>query len=151
MAEAEPMQIDANQKKKRPLKRKRIEPCLLPATPEERQLKIDELRNEIDSLVRFCKELAMENRESVLENVGKLGLNASIACMMEESDLPLSKLVDEIYDKVKGSANGQTVVTQGIVKSTVLMVGQRSCYGVLNVDADVLEDEAQSALWCWEV
>ncbi|KAJ6726814.1 CHROMATIN ASSEMBLY FACTOR 1 SUBUNIT A CAF-1 SUBUNIT A [Salix purpurea] len=36
------------------------------------------------------------------------------------------------------------------VKSAVLFVGQRITYGVPNVDADVLEDETQTCLWCWE-
>ncbi|GFP95779.1 chromatin assembly factor 1 subunit fas1 [Phtheirospermum japonicum] len=69
---------------------------------------------------------------------------------MEESDLPLSKLVDEIFEKVKGRAGMGESVSKASVKSIVLMIGQRLCYGEMNPDVDLLEDEAECALWCWE-
>jgi len=37
------------------------------------------------------------------------------------------------------------------VKNSVLKVGQRVMYGVPNVEANVLEDQSQTCLWCWEV
>ncbi|KAL3833932.1 hypothetical protein ACJIZ3_008668 [Penstemon smallii] len=142
--------------KKNALKRKRAEPCSLALTPEEKQEKINRYRNEIDNLVKFCRDLVLENRGALLENVEKLGdssapFNGVIACLMEESDLPLSKLVDDIFEKVKGrNGNVGGSVSKASVKSTVLLIGQRLCYGVTNADADVLEDEADCALWCWE-
>ncbi|XP_011077120.1 chromatin assembly factor 1 subunit FAS1 isoform X3 [Sesamum indicum] len=166
MTEVEPMKIDIGDEtkpkisdpdqKKQPLKRKRLGPSLCKASPEEKQAKIDSLRNEISSLVRFCKELVLENRRALLENVEKVGnssasLNCMIACLMEESDLPLFKLVDEIFEKVKGRTGNGESVTKASVKSTVLMIGQRLCYGVASAEADLLEDEAECALWCWEV
>ncbi|KAI8008175.1 Chromatin assembly factor 1 subunit FSM [Camellia lanceoleosa] len=48
-----------------------------------------------------------------------------------------------------GSASGFST-TVASVKSTVLFIGQRSLYGVPNTDADILEDETESCLWCWE-
>ncbi|KAK6137789.1 hypothetical protein DH2020_028469 [Rehmannia glutinosa] len=165
MTEVESMRIDdANEKrpiidepghKKKQLKRKRVEPCLFSPSSEEKHAKIVTFRNEINSLVKFCKDLASENRGALLENVEKLGispasLNAVIACLMEESDLPLSKLVDEIFEKVKGITGNGDGVSKANVKSIVILNGQRLCYGVINADADVLEDEAECALWCWE-
>ncbi|KAL1552180.1 chromatin assembly factor 1 subunit FAS1-like [Salvia divinorum] len=165
MAGAEPMKIDGademkrkldgSDQKKRPQKRKRLEPCSYAVSPGEKQAKIDALRGEINSLVRFGKDLACRSREVLLENVEKVGfssasLNSVIACLMEESDLPLSVLVDEMFEKVKcRSGNGETV-TRASVKSSVLMIGQRLCYGVASADADLLEDEAEPALWFWE-
>ncbi|KAK4385779.1 Chromatin assembly factor 1 subunit FSM [Sesamum angolense] len=75
-----------------------------------------------------------------------------IACLMEESDVPLFKLVDETFEKVKGRTGNDESVTKASAKSTVLMTGgQRLCYGVASADADILEDESECALWCWEV
>ncbi|KAI3470376.1 hypothetical protein Pfo_027039 [Paulownia fortunei] len=165
MTEVEPMKIDDTDEgkpiidgtgqKKRQLKRKRVEPCLYIPSPEEKHAKIITFRNEINSLVKFCKDLALENRGALLENVEKVGnssasLNGVIACLMEESDLPLSKLVDEIFEKVKGRVGNGDGFPKASVKSTVLIIGQRLCYGVTSADADVLEDEAECALWCWE-
>ncbi|KAL8051925.1 hypothetical protein ABFX02_06G179500 [Erythranthe guttata] len=166
MAEVEPMIIDGGDgrkpmadgpgQKKRQLKRKRVEPCLSSTpSPEEKTAKITDFRSEIDSLVRFCKDLVRENRGVLLENVEGVGvssgsLNGVIACLMEESDLSLSKIVDEIFEKVRGKFGNSDGVTKASVKSSVLLIGQRLCYGVSEADADVLEDEAPCALWCWE-
>ncbi|KAG8390710.1 hypothetical protein BUALT_Bualt01G0111800 [Buddleja alternifolia] len=165
MAEVESMKIDGademKQKiggpdqKKKLLKRKRVEACLNAIGAEEKHVKINAFRGEINSLVRFCKDLVIEKKGALLENVENFGgsstcLNGVIACLMEESDLPLSKLVDEIVEKVKGINGIGDNVSKASVKSTVLMIGQRLCYGVVNADADVLEDEAECALWCWE-
>ncbi|KAL1532830.1 chromatin assembly factor 1 subunit FAS1-like [Salvia divinorum] len=165
MTEVESMKIDVSDKKKRKSdcsdqkkrshKRKRLEPCLYAVSPEEKQPKIEALRDEIDSLVKFSKDLAFRSREVLLENVEKVGVssasvNSVIACLMEDSDLPLSMLVDEIFEKVKGRAGNGENATRASVKSSVLMIGQRLCYGVASADADLLEDEAEPALWFWE-
>ncbi|KAH6812706.1 Plant stearoyl-acyl-carrier-protein desaturase family protein [Perilla frutescens var. frutescens] len=146
---------DGSDQKKKPQKRKRLEPSLYTVSPEEKQAKIEALRNEINSLVKFCKDLAFRSRWALMENVEKLesssaSLNHVIACLMEESDLPLSILVDEIFEKVKDRIGNGENVTRATVKSSVLMIGQRSCYGLASADADLLEDEAEVALWCWE-
>ncbi|KAL8157597.1 hypothetical protein AgCh_002348 [Apium graveolens] len=57
--------------------------------------------------------------------------------------LELSKLVDEIYEKVKEKESGVSVTS---VKSFVLLIGQRSFYGLMNVNADVLEDGSEACL-----
>lgn len=165
MAEMEPMKIDVademkpksegSDQKKKQLKRKRLEPSLYTESPEVKQAKIVALRNEINSLVKFCKEIALRIRGVFLENAEKLGpssasLNCVIALLMEESDLPLSILVDEIFEKIKGRIGNGENVTRASVKSSVLMIGQRSCYGVVSANADLLEDEVECALWCWE-
>lgn len=142
--------------RKNPPKRKRLEPCLYtPPSPEEKQAKIVGFRNEIDSLVKYCKNFVSEKRGGLLEVFEKVGsssasANGVIACLMEEGDLPLSKLVHEIFEKVKDRTGNGDGFTKASVKSAVLIIGQRMCYGVVSADADVLEDEAECALWCWE-
>ncbi|KAK4436092.1 Chromatin assembly factor 1 subunit FAS1 [Sesamum alatum] len=165
MGEVEPMDIDGaherkevpdgTDQKKKSLKRKRVEACLITPNPEEKQAKVKAFRDEINSLVRFCKDTLLESRGAFLDNVEKVGncsssLNSVIACLMEESDLPLSKLVDEIFEKVKGKTGDVDGVSKASVKSAVLIIGQRLCYGVTTADADILEDDAECALWCWE-
>ncbi|GER43208.1 chromatin assembly factor 1 [Striga asiatica] len=162
MAEIEPMQIDGAEhikpatdgpgQKKKQLKRKRVQPCLLPQSPEEKHAKIIAFRSEINRLVELCKVLVFENRWELLENVEKVrkSMNSVIACLMEESDLPLSRLVDEIFERVNGVSGVSDGVSKASVKSSVLIIGQRLCYGVISADADVLEDDSESALWCWE-
>ncbi|KAL3653980.1 hypothetical protein CASFOL_003661 [Castilleja foliolosa] len=165
MAEVEQMRIDGademrpkiegSDQKKKTLKRKRLEPCSYAGRPEEKQSKINTHRSEINSLVKFFKDLVSGNKEELLENTGNVrnssvSLNRVIACLMEGSDLPLSKLVDKIFEKVKGRAGNGESVTKANVKSTVLMIGQRLCYGEMSPDADILEDEVEFALWCWE-
>ncbi|XP_042012775.1 chromatin assembly factor 1 subunit FAS1-like isoform X2 [Salvia splendens] len=139
----------------RPRKRKRSEPCAFSPSPEENRKRIAGFRSEIDSLVKYCKSLVWENRGVLLENLGKSRnssayVNGVIACVMEESDLPLSKLVDEIFEKLRDREGNGGGLSKAGVMSAVLMIGQRSFYGVLGADADVLEDEAECALWCWE-
>lgn len=166
MAEVEPMKIqgvDVGKRingglgeRKRAPKRTRLEPCLNKPSPEENQAKIVGFRKEIDSLVKYCKNLVSDNRGELLGCLEKFGdystcLTGVIACLMEESDLPLSKLVDEISEKVKDRGGNGGGFSKASVKSSVLMIGQRLCYGVVSADADVLDDEAEYALWCWEV
>ncbi|XP_022893059.1 chromatin assembly factor 1 subunit FAS1-like isoform X1 [Olea europaea var. sylvestris] len=164
MAEVEPMIIDgtdenslksngAHQKNKAS-KRKRGDQSVCTASPEEKEAKINGFREEINSLIKFCKKLVLEQR-MLLENVEKIGissasLNGVIACLMEESELPLSKLVDDIFEKVTGKTGNGDSVSKASVKNSVLLVGQRLCYGVSSADADILEDESESALWYWE-
>lgn len=140
---------------KKTLKRKRASPVAW-ESPEEKEAKIKALREEMEGLFRYYKE-GMENRviengESVMHGVS---MNSTIACLMEESSLPLSKLVDEIFAKINampdGVKNNAESVSKVGVKSAVILVGQRMFYGIPSADADVLEDESETALWCWEV
>lgn len=149
MAEGEPAKI----RPKRSPKRKRAESFPVTFSSEEKLEKIDGFRSEIESLVKFCKQFVLENRGALLEYVEKhrnVALNSVVACLMEESHLPLSKLVDDIFDRFE-LGNWGVSVTKASVKNVVLTIGQRLHYGVIDADTDVLEDEAESALWCWEV
>lgn len=79
MAEVKPTSIDGLDvgkpindglgERKRPPKRKRLEACTYSLSPEEKQAKIVGFRNEIDSLVQYCKNLVSENREASLESL----------------------------------------------------------------------------------
>lgn len=54
-----------------------------------------------------------------------------------------------IFEKISDSECGSSS-SKVSVKSAVILLGQRMFYGIPNADADVLEDESESALWCWE-
>lgn len=135
--------------KKKGMKRKRV--SLVMDSPEERTAKIEALEEEMKGLMEYYKEV-VEKKVVEVESLKRLGLglglNSLIACMLEESSLSLSKLVDVIFEKVSGSECSSSKVS---VKSAVILVGQRVLYGIPNADVDVLEDESESALWCWEV
>lgn len=134
--------------KKKGMKRKRV--SLVMDSPEERTAKIEALEEEMKGLMEYYKEVVEKKVVEVesLKRLGlELGLNSLIACMLEESSLSLSKLVDVIFEKVSGSECSSSKVS---VKSAVILVGQRVLYGIPNADVDVLEDESESALWCWE-
>lgn len=113
-------------------------------TAEERETRVSALRMEIGALLRYYRDGLGERMNLVW--VEGSSVNSAIACLLEERCISLSKLVDEIYDKVKGREG----VTVASVKSSVLLLGQRISYGVPNADADLLEDEREDALWCWE-
>ncbi|PWA99011.1 chromatin assembly factor-1 [Artemisia annua] len=143
MGDSSPMVIDSVKKS---VKRKRVEVSI---SPEEREVHISVLRGEIDALNKYYNEKFSGN--DLIKNVdlvkGSGVSNAVIACLLEESRMSLSKLVEMVYDKVKESDVSVTVAS---VKSSVLLIGQRSFYGVQDLNADVLEDESPSCLWCWE-
>ncbi|KAG2404202.1 hypothetical protein LR48_Vigan03g037600 [Vigna angularis] len=121
---------------------------------EEKQAYIETLEKEQDALFRYYKEAVAEKVGVELSQCGG-SRNAVVAALLEESDLPLSKLVDQINDRLNGEVGSGTIVlaepvTHATVKSSVLFAGQRVTYGLPNADADVLEDYAESCLWCWE-
>lgn len=132
-------------------KRKRPDLSLLSLSAEEKEAHIESLRKELDGLFQYYKEVKDQKLDVELSEC--VSRNAAIAVLMEESELPLSRLVDQIYNKLKEAANGLAFdpVTHASVKSSLLFVGQRVMYGVPNIDADVLEDESKSCFWCWEV
>ncbi|KAL5783773.1 hypothetical protein ACOSP7_008802 [Xanthoceras sorbifolium] len=138
------------------VKRKRAVSAM---TKEEMEARIRVLNEEVNGLFAYFKEMVVGLSE--LSEFGRGGggggggsssLNGAVAVLMEESELSLSRLVDEIHtklkEKVEAGASGS--VSVGAVKSAVLFVGQRVMYGVPNLDADVLEDQNQACLWCWE-
>ncbi|KAJ6791988.1 chromatin assembly factor 1 subunit FSM [Iris pallida] len=127
----------------KPLKRKRAsidEHSFL----NDRETTIAEYRRELDDLFELYKELSGCNLK--IEDGISRSNNSLIACLLEESSLPYSKLVEELYGKLK-VRGGFTLAS---VRSAVLSVGQRSMYGITSADADVLEDDSVSCLWCWE-
>ncbi|KAM1251322.1 hypothetical protein FF1_033821 [Malus domestica] len=116
---------------------------------EAKSIKVQSFRKQLDGLFGYYKEVMGQKLDldpkQCVNNV-----NSIIGALIEESGLPLSKLVEEVFDKVKNRNEVFGNVTLAYVKSIVLFVGQRVMYGVPNVDADVLEDESESCLWCWE-
>ncbi|KAI7749664.1 hypothetical protein M8C21_023010, partial [Ambrosia artemisiifolia] len=135
---------------KKSTKRKRVETVM---SLEERVDRIRVLREEIDGLIKYYNEgfSGNNNNNNKLIDVetvkGMCFSNTMIACLLEESSLPLSKLVESIFETVKEKDG---VVSLASVKSCVILIGQRCFYGVQNPNADVLEDESSSCLWCWE-
>ncbi|KAI3705986.1 hypothetical protein L1987_76238 [Smallanthus sonchifolius] len=130
---------------KKSTKRKRVE---LVMSLEERVARIRVLREEVDGLMKYYNEGFGGYRLIDVHSVnGISSSNALIACLMEESSLPLSKLVESILESAKEKDGSVTLAS---VKSSVILIGQRSFYGVQNPNADVLEDESLSCLWCWE-
>ncbi|XP_047332081.1 chromatin assembly factor 1 subunit FAS1-like [Impatiens glandulifera] len=133
---------------KKPVKRKRVSEVGL-LKSEERYYKVDDLRQELEGLFRYHRELVDNKMDFDIR--GCASTNSAVACLLEESRLPFSKLVSEIYEKMKeredGSENG---VTLAFVKSSVHFVGQRFSYGLTNLDADLFEDETDSYFWFWE-
>lgn len=135
---------------KKTQKRKRATFGLESLGAEEKLARIEALRKELDGLFRYYGEVMGQPVGLDVKHCGH-SANAVVAALLEEKRLPLSKLVDEIYDQVKGNGVFGNAVTVASVKSIVLFVGQRIMYGVSDADADVLEDDSDSCLWCWEV
>lgn len=117
---------------------------------QERRDRIASLGAEIQGLFAYYREVTDRRGLDLDSGSAECGsANGAIACCLEESASPLSKLVEEVHGKLKeGNAGGGLTVAS--VKSGVLFVGQRVMYGVPNPDADVLEDDTPSSLWCWE-
>ncbi|XP_043705396.1 chromatin assembly factor 1 subunit FAS1-like [Telopea speciosissima] len=130
---------------KKSLKRKRVS---VPeyASPEDRESRINELREELNSLFQYFREVSFQKVCFDESSGGGCSSTSMIACFLEESDLPHSKLVEKIYDKLKMREG----ISLAYVRSTVLSVGQRLMFGIANADADVLEDNSEACLWCWE-
>lgn len=140
--ETDPINSEKSGKKSMKRKRALFDDTL---SGEEKESVITGYRQEIDGLLRYAKEVLAEKVH--LDDTSCGSINSSIACLLEESRLPFSKLVEEIYEKLKLKDG----VTLASVQSSVLSVGQRSLYGIGNADADVLEDDSELCLWCWEV
>ncbi|XP_023907258.2 chromatin assembly factor 1 subunit FAS1-like [Quercus suber] len=126
--------MDGSDVPRKTQKRKRVS-----LKPEEKAAQMEDLRLELDGLFKYYKEM---KEKKVFLDVGMCSSSSStVAVLMEESELPLSKLVEEIHQKLKDGMSAATV------KNSVLKVGQRVMYGVPNVEADVLEDQSQTCLF----
>lgn len=130
------------------LKRKRAWSAL---TGEDKESRIRRLNEEMKGLFGYYKEMITNQRLTIDLSECAGSLNGMVAALMEESELPLTKLVEEIHVKLKENGSEKLGVGLAAVKSAVLFVGQRVMYGVSNADADILEDDAEASLWCWEV
>ncbi|XP_038714317.1 chromatin assembly factor 1 subunit FAS1-like isoform X2 [Tripterygium wilfordii] len=141
------VKINANDQPKRPHKRKRLAlACKL--TSEQKESQIETYRKEIEGLFGYYREMMLEKRlELELGDGGSL--NAMVAVLLQESCDPYTRLTEEIFGKVRERL-GDGSVTVAKVKTAVLYVGQRLAYGVPKADADILEDETEACLWCWE-
>lgn len=144
--------VDIQDQSMKPQKRKRSSWILGGLSSETKESMVNGLQHEIEGLLGYYKEI-MDQKVgfglgSDLGSVDSDSVNAMVAVLMEASELPLSRLVEEIHGRVKEKMGNLTL---SAVKSAVLYVGQRMMYGVPNDDADVLEDVTPSCLWCWEV
>ncbi|KAJ8446797.1 hypothetical protein Cgig2_016107 [Carnegiea gigantea] len=133
---------------KKGLKRKREKQKFEGLTPDERHAWLKSLNEELESLKRYFNEVISSDvgLESHFGSVNT-SVNAMIALLLEEKSAPYSKLVSEIYEKLKERESGVSIAS---VKSSVLYVGQRVAYGISTPDVDILEDDTGSSLWCWE-
>lgn len=103
-----------------------------------------EWQREIDALFDYYKEVSGYQLKP--EEIGCSTNNSIIACLLEESSLPYAKLVDEIYERMELHDGG----TEFSVSSSVLKIGERFSYGISDMSGNVLADESESSLWCWE-
>lgn len=147
------LEMDGQDQHKKGTKRRRTSLYSENLSGEQREAQIKGLKQEMEGLFGYYKEM-MEQKSGLgmgydmgLVEFG-CSLNSVVAILMEESDLPLSKLFEAIHEKVKDRMGN---VSLAAVKSAVLLVGQRVKYGLNNEEADVLEDDSNSSLWCWEV
>ncbi|GLT40932.1 hypothetical protein SLA2020_150280 [Shorea laevis] len=144
--------VEIQDQSRKTQKRKRSSWILECLSSEPKESMVNGLQHEIEGLLGYYKEI-MDQKVgfglgSDLGSVDSGSVNAMVAVLMEESELPLSRLVEEIHGRVKEKMGNLTLPA---VKSAVLYVGQRMMYGVANDDADVLEDVTPSCLWCWEI
>ncbi|KAK8994857.1 hypothetical protein V6N11_045926 [Hibiscus sabdariffa] len=146
------LKMDGQDQHKKGQKRKRASWVSETLSGEQREAQIKGLEQEMEGLFGCYREM-MEQKSGfglgydVASVDSGCALNSAVAILMEESELPLSKLVDAIHEKVKDKMGN---VSSAAVKSAVLLVGQRVKYGLGNEEADVLEDDSHSSLWCWE-
>lgn len=117
---------------------------------EDKESQIRGLNEEMKGLFGYYKEIITNQGLTIDLSECAGSLNGMVAALMEESELPLTKLVEEIHVKLKENGNEKLGASLAAVKSAVLFVGQRVMYGVSNADADILEDDAEASLWCWE-
>ncbi|CAO2837477.1 unnamed protein product [Amaranthus hypochondriacus] len=106
------------------LKRNRDRMELKELTPEETELKLKSINEELENLLKCFDEVMSVDLGlgfQLCNNSSSNSLNTLIAVFLEEKKCSYSKLVGGLYEKVKEKEN----VTIVIVKSSVLFVGQR--------------------------
>ncbi|ESQ28840.1 hypothetical protein EUTSA_v10018127mg [Eutrema salsugineum] len=137
------------EQQKKPSKRKREPAAIENLSSEEKEAQISSLKKETEGLFEYFREMMGQSETTDLFSglSDFTSVNSMVALLMEEMSLPLSKLVDEIFSRLTEKMES---VTMASVKSAIVSVGQRVSYGVPNADADVLEDDTESCLWCWE-
>lgn len=128
----------------KPVKRKRVS-LDDNVFSKDKETLVAECQRELDSLFEYYKELSAQKLN--LEEGLCTSNNSLVAGLLEESNLSYAKLVEAIYEKLKGKEG----ITLAIIRSAILSVGQRISYGNSNAEADLLEDESEACLWCWEV
>ncbi|KAL4325319.1 hypothetical protein GQ457_11G005640 [Hibiscus cannabinus] len=147
------LKMDGHDQHKKSQKRKRSSWVSETFSGEQRESRIKELNQEMEGLFGCYREM-MEQKSGfgMGHDIGSVdsgcALNSAVAVLMEESDLPLAKLVEAIHEKVKDRMRN---VSLAAVKNSVLLVGRRVKYGLNNEEADILEDDSHSSLWCWEI
>lgn len=111
-----------------------------------------QFQSEVASLVKFYHEDGKIKLE-MAGAVSNTARRAEIAILIEESSLPFSSLVADVLQRLRATAHAQggSDPTLASLRSTVLSIGERMCFGIPNSDADVLEDDSNACLWCWEV
>ncbi|VVA94680.1 unnamed protein product [Arabis nemorensis] len=142
--------IGQEQPKKSNKRKREASAAIENLSPEEKEAQISSLKQETVGLFEYFREMIGQTQTTDLFlGLGDFSasVNSMVALLMEEMSLPLSKLVDEIFMKLKEKMETLTIAA---VKSAVVSVGQRLSYGVPNPDADLLEDDTESCLWCWE-
>uniref|UniRef100_J3MJY3 Chromatin assembly factor 1 subunit p150 C-terminal domain-containing protein n=1 Tax=Oryza brachyantha TaxID=4533 RepID=J3MJY3_ORYBR len=118
--------------------------------PKRKRALVDEeassagFQGEIGALFDYYKEVSGYQLKP--EEIGCTTNDSIIACLLEESNLPYAKLVDEIYRRME-LRDG---VTKSLVRSSVDHIGERMSYGISDIHDQVLVDESKSKLWCWE-
>lgn len=143
------LDLDAKATPNQKTQRKRKKACMdMNFTCEDKLAFINECLQELDGLFEFYKEIS--SCKLHLEEGHFNSLNSAVACMLEESSLSFSALVEEIYGRMKAK-EGSPGATLASIRSAVLFVGQRILYGMVIEDVDVLEDVSDKCLWCWEV
>ncbi|KAL4193773.1 hypothetical protein AMTRI_Chr06g178530 [Amborella trichopoda] len=130
---------------KRKRKRRSLEGNM---SQEEKELKIAAFREEIQGLLRYYDEFMSEKTDLGVDLNGSM--DSVIACLIEESELPLKKLVDSVLKSLKRKGGEGANITLLSVQNSIHRVGIRNKYGIENPNADLMEDESKPCLWCWE-
>ncbi|MQL76201.1 hypothetical protein Taro_008566 [Colocasia esculenta] len=129
---------------KRSLKRRRVSADMI-ANPTEKENLINALEKETCELFKYFNEVLVWELGAVDEKCGSV--SSGIACMLEGSNLPFSRLANEIYEKLKPNET----ITLASVRRDGHFIGSRLSYGIDSGNTDFFEDESESSLWCWEV
>eukprot|EP00250_Pteridium_aquilinum_P018366 c24053_g2_i1 orf=288-3503(+) len=118
-----------------------------PLDAETKDSLVKELRSEVSSLFKFYHEDG--KIDLTMAGGNNAGRRVEVALLIEESSLPFSSLVANLLLQLRATDDGD--LTPASMRSTVLSIGERMSFGTSNPDADVLEDDSDACLWCWEV